>query len=110
MLQRGWPRLTPAMTVLAVIVILLVLVDAAIAARLVATRSSSPISSSSHQATTDHPCNHGYYVSQAAHSKKGGRYVSGIAQSNAGKDGKCTAPLPATAPAGSHSSDDGSDG
>jgi hypothetical protein len=43
-----------------------------------------------------HPCNHGYYVSQAAHAKKGGKYVSGIAQSNLGKDGNCAAPLPAS--------------
>jgi len=106
-MRRALPRLTPAMTVLAVIVVLLVLVDAAIATRLVATRSSSPAAGSSRQTATGHPCNHGYYVSQAAHAKKGGHSVSGIAQSDLGKDGKCTAPLPSKAPAGS---DEGSDG
>jgi hypothetical protein len=45
-----------------------------------------------------HPCNHGFYVSQAAHSKKGGGYVKQIAQSNLGKNGNCSAPLPAPAP------------
>jgi len=95
------------MTVLAAIVVLLVLVDAVIATRLVATRSPSPAASSNQQTTTGHPCNHGYYVSQAAHSKKGGRYVSGIAKSGLGKNGSCTARLPAKVPAGS---DEGSDG
>ena len=42
-----------------------------------------------------HPCNHGFYVSQAAHAHKGGAYVKQIAQSNLGKDGNCAAPLPA---------------
>jgi hypothetical protein len=45
-----------------------------------------------------HPCNHGFYVSQAAHSKKGGAYVKQIAQSDLGKNGNCSAPLPAPAP------------
>jgi len=42
-----------------------------------------------------HPCNHGYYVSQAAHAKKGADYVKQIAQSDLGKDGDCSKPLPA---------------
>jgi hypothetical protein len=45
-----------------------------------------------------HPCNHGFYVSQAAHSKKGGGYVKQVAQSDLGKNGSCSAPLPAPAP------------
>jgi hypothetical protein len=45
-----------------------------------------------------HPCNHGFYVSQAAHAKKGGGYVKQIAQSDLGKNGNCSAPLPAPAP------------
>lgn len=44
-----------------------------------------------------HPCNHGFYVSQAAHAKKGGAYVSQIAKSGLGKNGSCSAPLPAPA-------------
>jgi hypothetical protein len=42
-----------------------------------------------------HPCNHGFYVAQAAHAHKGGQYVSSIAKSELGKNGDCSAPLPA---------------
>lgn len=41
-----------------------------------------------------HPCNHGFYVSQAAHKHAGGAYVSSVAKSDIGKNGSCTAPLP----------------
>jgi hypothetical protein len=44
-----------------------------------------------------HPCNHGFYVSQAAHAKKGGGYVKQVAHSDLGKNGNCSAPLPAPA-------------
>jgi len=44
-----------------------------------------------------HPCNHGFYVSQAAHLHKGGQYVSSVAKSDLGKNGTCTAPLPTPA-------------
>jgi hypothetical protein len=88
-------RLTPAMTVLAAIVALLVLADVVFAVKLAATHPTSPVASSSQQtAVKSHPCNHGYYVSQAAHARKGGKYVSGVAQGNLGKNGTCTAPLP----------------
>ena len=101
------PAMSPAVTALAAIVALLLLADAVIAVQLVAhhstapvasTASESPKSSKSSQTASSHPCNHGFYVSQAAHAKKGGGYVSGIAQSGLGKDGKCSAPLPAQAP------------
>jgi len=59
--------------------------------------SESPDSGGSPSAGT-HPCNHGFYVSQAAHLHKGGQYVSSIARSDTGKNGDCTAPLPAPAP------------
>ena len=56
-----------------------------------------------------HPCNHGFYVSQAAHAKKGGAYVRQVAKSDLGKTGNCSAPLPAPAPGttkpGSHETD-----
>ena len=45
-----------------------------------------------------HPCNHGFYVSQAAQSHKGGRYTSSIAKSDLGKNGDCSAPLTTPAP------------
>jgi len=44
--------------------------------------------------STAHPCNHGFYVSQAAHAHKGGAYVSSVAKTDLGKNGDCTAPLP----------------
>jgi hypothetical protein len=88
-------RLTPAMTVLAVIVALLVLADVVLAVKLAATQSTPPAASSSQKTTAaGHPCNHGYYVSRAAHAKKGGKSVSGVARGNLGNNGSCTAPLP----------------
>ena len=56
-----------------------------------------------------HPCNHGFYVSQAAHAKKGGGYVEQIAKSNLGKTGGCTAPLPAPVTPPKASSQQGDD-
>jgi len=50
--------------------------------------------------TAAHPCNHGFYVSQAAHAHKGGQYVSSIAKSDLGKNGDCSAPLPTPKPTG----------
>jgi hypothetical protein len=109
MVQAQRPRLSAAMTVLVAVVFLLVLADLGLVATL-ATRNASvqltPAatgpSSQPKAAGKDkkaHPCNHGFYVSQAAHSKKGGDHVSGIARSDLGKDGNCSAPLPATPPA-----------
>jgi len=51
------------------------------------------------QAKKQHPCNHGFYVSQAAKAGKGADYVKQVAQSDLGKDGNCTAPLPSPKPA-----------
>jgi hypothetical protein len=50
------------------------------------------------QPAKQRPCNHGFYVSQAARSKSGGQYVKQIAQSDLGKDGNCSAPLPSPEP------------
>jgi hypothetical protein len=86
------PKLSAPMTVLAAVVALLVLADVAFAAVLVGTRTSAPPAASQQQAAAAHPCNHGYYVSQAAHSKHSGQDVSKVARSNAGKDGSCTKP------------------
>jgi len=108
MVESRRPQLSAAMTVLAAVVFLLVLADLGVAAAL-ATRNASaihltpavasPKAPAGQQQKAGHPCNHGYYVSQAAHARKGGRYTSGIAQSDLGKTGSCTAPLPATPPA-----------
>jgi hypothetical protein len=89
------------------VVFLLVLADLGVAAVLASRNASSiqltpaaasPKAGGGQQQKAAHPCNHGYYVSQAAHAKKGGQYTSGIAQSDLGKNGSCTAPLPAQAP------------
>lgn len=89
-------RLSPVMAVMAAIIAVLILSDAVFAIKLAASHSTNQIAASSQQQTAarQHPCNHGFYVSQAAHAKKGGKFVSGVAQSNLGKNGNCSAPLP----------------
>ena len=85
------------MKIVVAVVALLVLGDVAVAGVLVANRISAPApvaSQAGPKTSSQHPCNHGYYVSQAAHAKKGGKSVSGVAQSNLGKDGNCSAKLP----------------
>jgi hypothetical protein len=85
-------KLSAPMAVLAGVVGLLVLADIVFAAVLVSSRSSTPPAASAQHrpATAAHPCNHGYYVSQAAHSKHSGQDVSKVAHSSAGKSGSCT--------------------
>jgi hypothetical protein len=56
-----------------------------------------------------HPCNHGFYVSRAAHAKKGGAYVRQVAKSDLGKNGICSAPLPAPSSANSKQGADDTD-
>jgi hypothetical protein len=94
-----WRQLSGTNRLLAVVLALtalLVLADVAFAVRLFSPQFASVTLSDSKEAQTgQHPCNHGFYVSQAAHAKKGGAYVSSVAQSKLGKDGNCTAPLPA---------------
>ena len=88
---------------LVAVVSVFVLADVAVAGVLVAhqaTTSEAPVAAQESQKTQgQHPCNHGFYVSQAAHSKtrngSGGGSVSGVAQSKLGKDGSCSAKLPA---------------
>jgi len=96
-------RLSAGLIILLAVITVAVLADGVVIATHLraATHSSSPPSA---QVETkqpgQHPCNHGFYVSQAAHAKKGGAYVSQIAKSNLGKNGVCSAPLPAPAPTG----------
>jgi len=67
------------------------------------TQTSAPPAAKHSSKTGQHPCNHGYYVSQAAHAHKGGDYVKQIAQSDLGKNGDCSAPPPAQSPASTKS-------
>jgi len=75
-------------------ILMLVLVDVGI----VAVRLTSGHPVGSQQAgqqdgkSARHPCNHGSEVSKAAHQHKGGKYVSGVARSKAGKSGSCSSP------------------
>jgi hypothetical protein len=63
--------------------------------------SDSPDASASPDASpTAHPCNHGFYVSEAAHGHHGGAFTSQIARSDLGKNGDCSQPLPTPAPTG----------
>ena len=91
-----WGRLgtlgRPLVVMLAVI-LMLVLVDVGIVA--VRLTSGHPVGSqqAGHQdknAGKQHPCNHGSEVSKAAHQHKGGKNVSGVAKSKAGKNGSCS--------------------
>jgi len=103
-----WGRLgtlgRPLVVMLAVI-LMLVLVDLGI----VAVRLTSGHPVGSQQAgqqdgkSAKHPCNHGNEVSKAAHQHKGGKHVSGVAKSKAGKNGSCSS---TSSQEGSSESDD----
>jgi predicted DNA repair protein MutK len=91
-----WSRLgtlgRPLVVMLAVI-LMLVLVDVGIVAMRLT--SGHPVGSQQAGQQQDknagkHPCNHGSEVSKAAHQHKGGKNVSGVAKSNAGKNGSCS--------------------
>lgn len=60
-------------------------------------------------AATAHPCNHGFYVSEAAHGHKGGAYTAQIGHSDLGKNGDCSAPLPSPLATSTHHAE-GTDG
>lgn len=98
------------MALLVAVIVVGVLADAVVVVNQL--RLSSQIQTSQSQSAKQssksgqHPCNHGFYVSQAAHAKKGGDYVKKIAQSNLGKNRDCSAPLPA-APASTKSKTSG---
>jgi len=91
-----WARLgtlgRPLVVMLAVI-LMLVLIDVGIVA--VRLTSGHPVGSQQSGQQQDknagkHPCNHGSEVSKAAHQHQGGKNVSGVAKSNAGKNGSCS--------------------
>jgi len=102
-----WGRLgtlgRPLVVMLAVI-LTLVLVDFGIVA--VRLTSGHPVGSQAGQQdgnAAKHPCNHGNEVSKAAHEHKGGKHVSGVAKSKAGKNGSCSS---TSSQGGSSESDD----
>lgn len=86
---------TPMLAMLAVIAVLVLADVGIVAVRLTSGHpTGSPVAAQPGKSPAGHPCNHGFYVSQAAHKHKGGQYVRGIAKGDLGKNGSCTAPLP----------------
>lgn len=86
------------MVLLVAVVAVLILADVGYAALRVTSYhapSHAPVAQSGGETAGGHPCNHGAYVSAAAHAHKGGGYVSKVAKGNLGKNGSCSAPLPA---------------
>jgi hypothetical protein len=86
----------PFIALIAVIAVL-ILADVGIVAVRLATNHPAPQARHAQSSVTaaGHPCNHGAYVAAAAHAHKGGAYVSSVAKSSLGKNGNCSAPLPA---------------
>lgn len=95
-MTRTWRFSGPVVLLLAVIAVFIV-ADIGIAALRLTSGHPTGVAHSTQQAPTTggHPCNHGAYVSAAAHAHKGGGYVSSVAKGKLGKDGNCSAPLPA---------------
>jgi len=104
-MTRTWRLSGPVVLLLAVIAVLVLADIGIVALRLTSGHpTGSPHSSQSGPTASGHPCNHGAYVSAAAHAHKGGGYVSSVAKGKLGKNGNCAAPLPAP-PASSSSGD-----
>ncbi len=103
-------RLNAGLVGVVAVIVIGVVADGAVLVNHLRTSSSSSESSSNDQTGANrkgqHPCNHGFYVSKAAHSKKGGASVKQVAKGELGKNGDCSAPLPAAS--GSSSSNDSS--
>jgi len=103
-------RLNAGLIAILAVIVIGVVADGAVLVNHLRTSSSSSESSSNDQAGAEqqgqHPCNHGFYVSQAAHSKKGAASVKQVAKGKLGKSGDCSSPLPAAS--GSSSSNDSS--
>jgi hypothetical protein len=94
-------RLNAGLVVIVAIIVIGVVADGAVIVNHLRASSSSSESSANDQSgpgqKAPHPCNHGFYVSQAAHSKNGAAHVKQVAKSGLGKNGDCSAPPPAAA-------------
>jgi hypothetical protein len=100
-------RLNAGFVVIVALIVIGVVADGAVIVTHLRASSTQSQSSSDHQAGQkeegQHPCNHGFYVSQAAHSKNGGSSAKQVAKGDLGKNGDCSAPLPgAQDPSGTH--------
>jgi hypothetical protein len=98
-------RLGTWLVVMLAVILMLVLVDVGIVAvRLTSGHSvGSQESGQQDDRSAKHPCNHGSEVSKAAHQHEGGKHVSGVAKSKAGKNGSCSS---TSSQGGSSESDD----
>src|SRR3954469_20907624 len=90
-------RLSWPLVVLVAVIAVFVLADIGVVAIRLSSSHPAPQARNVGSPVTaaGHPCNHGAYVSAAAHAHKGGAYVSSVAKSPLGKDGNCSAELPA---------------
>jgi hypothetical protein len=93
-------RISKSLAVLTAVIAVLVLADVGIVALRLTSGHPTGSAPAGASAAAGHPCNHGSYVSRAAHAHKGGGYVSSVAKSKLGKSGGCSAPVPAPAGAG----------
>lgn len=89
-MTRSWRLSGPIALLLAVIVILILADVGIVALRLASGHPTGAPAAQSGPTASGHPCNHGAYVSKAAHAHKGGGYVSSVARSNAGKTAACS--------------------
>jgi len=93
-------RITKAFAVLLAVISLLVLGDVGIVAYRLTSSHPASAQAGASSGTSGHPCNHGAFVSRVAHAHKGGGYVSSVAKGKLGRNGKCSASLPAAAGSG----------
>ena len=98
-MSQTWRLSKPIAVMLAVIAILVLADIGIVALRLTSGHPVPPATAGAGPAASGHPCNHGSVVSRAAHAHKGGGYVSSVAKGKLGKNGDCSAPLPASEPA-----------
>ena len=95
-MTRTWRLSGPFLLLLAVVAVFLLADVGIVALRLSSGHpTGSPHAAQPGPTASGHPCNHGAYVSAAAHAHKGGGYVSSVAKGKLGKNGDCSAPLPA---------------
>ena len=92
--------ISKSFAVLLGVIALFVLADVGIVAYRLTSGHPTSAQAGASSGSSAHPCNHGAYVSRAAHAHKGGRYVSSVAKGTLGKNGPCSAPLPAAAGSG----------
>src|SRR4029077_17841466 len=86
-------KLNAGLVVILAIIVIGVVADGAVLVNHLRPASTSSESSSNDRTGPEqqgkHPCNHGFYVSQAAHAKKGGPNVKQAAKGSLGQHAHC---------------------